>query len=103
MYVLSGNGDVIQPDDEIIGIGSGGSYALAAARALKEHTDLPRPRSSGAASRSPATSASTRTGTSPFSNWTERAIGDRCDEHRGADDARAGGTAPRKEGPGWTS
>lgn len=41
MYVLSGNGDVIQPDDEIIGIGSGGSFALAAARALKEHTDLP--------------------------------------------------------------
>src|SRR5690606_1951194 len=41
MYVLSGNGDVIQPDDEIIGIGSGGSYALAAARALKAHTDLP--------------------------------------------------------------
>jgi ATP-dependent HslUV protease, peptidase subunit HslV len=40
MYVLSGNGDVIQPDDEIVGIGSGGSYALAAARALKEHTDL---------------------------------------------------------------
>jgi ATP-dependent HslUV protease subunit HslV len=40
MYVLSGNGDVIQPDDEIIGIGSGGSYALAAARALKLHTSL---------------------------------------------------------------
>jgi ATP-dependent HslUV protease, peptidase subunit HslV len=40
MYVLSGNGDVIQPDDEIIGIGSGGSYALAAARALKHHTEL---------------------------------------------------------------
>jgi ATP-dependent HslUV protease, peptidase subunit HslV len=40
MYVLSGNGDVIQPDDEIIGIGSGGAYALAAARALKEHTTL---------------------------------------------------------------
>ena len=40
MYVLSGNGDVIQPDDEIIGIGSGGSYALAAARGLKEHSDL---------------------------------------------------------------
>src|SRR3990170_1699446 len=29
MYVLSGNGDVIQPDDEIIGIGSGGTYAIA--------------------------------------------------------------------------
>jgi ATP-dependent HslUV protease, peptidase subunit HslV len=41
MYVLSGNGDVIQPDDEIIGIGSGGAYALAAARALKSYTDMP--------------------------------------------------------------
>jgi len=40
MYVLSGNGDVIQPDDEIVGIGSGGAYALAAGRALKDHTDL---------------------------------------------------------------
>lgn len=40
MYMLSGNGDVIEPDDEIIAIGSGGAYALAAARALKEHTDL---------------------------------------------------------------
>jgi ATP-dependent HslUV protease, peptidase subunit HslV len=39
LYLLSGNGDVIQPDDEIVAIGSGGSYALAAARALKEHTD----------------------------------------------------------------
>lgn len=40
MYMLSGNGDVIEPDDEIIAIGSGGAYALAAARALKEHTEL---------------------------------------------------------------
>lgn len=40
MYVLSGNGDVIEPDDEIIAIGSGGSFALAAARALKQHTEL---------------------------------------------------------------
>ncbi|MDX1671360.1 MAG: ATP-dependent protease subunit HslV [Balneolaceae bacterium] len=35
--LISGNGDVIEPDDEIIGIGSGGSFALAAARALKEN------------------------------------------------------------------
>lgn len=34
LYVLSGNGDVIQPDDGIVAIGSGGSFALAAARAL---------------------------------------------------------------------
>jgi len=40
MYLLSGTGDVIQPDDEIIAIGSGGSYALAAARALKEYSEL---------------------------------------------------------------
>ncbi len=40
LYLLSGNGDVIQPDDDIVAIGSGGSYALAAARALKSHTDL---------------------------------------------------------------
>jgi ATP-dependent HslUV protease, peptidase subunit HslV len=40
MYLLSGNGDVIEPDDEILAIGSGGSYALAAARALKEHSPL---------------------------------------------------------------
>jgi ATP-dependent HslUV protease, peptidase subunit HslV len=43
LYLLSGNGDVIQPDDEIVAIGSGGAYALAAARALKEHSELPRP------------------------------------------------------------
>lgn len=39
-FILSGNGDVIEPEDGIIGIGSGGSYALAAARALIAHTDL---------------------------------------------------------------
>lgn len=43
MYLLSGNGDVIEPDDEIVAIGSGGSYALAAARALKAHSDLSAP------------------------------------------------------------
>lgn len=35
--LISGNGDVIEPDDHILAIGSGGSYALAAARALKEN------------------------------------------------------------------
>jgi ATP-dependent HslUV protease subunit HslV len=39
-FLLSGNGDVITPDDGIIAIGSGGSYALAAARALMKHTQL---------------------------------------------------------------
>jgi ATP-dependent HslUV protease subunit HslV len=38
--MLSGQGDVIEPSDGIIGIGSGGAYALAAARALAQHTDL---------------------------------------------------------------
>ena len=39
--VISGNGDVIEPDDGIVAVGSGGPYALAAARALAKHTDLP--------------------------------------------------------------
>jgi ATP-dependent HslUV protease, peptidase subunit HslV len=38
--VISGNGDVIEPDDGIVAIGSGGPYALAAARALSAHTQL---------------------------------------------------------------
>ncbi len=41
VLVVSGNGDVIEPDDGIAAIGSGGSYALAAARALARHTELP--------------------------------------------------------------
>jgi ATP-dependent HslUV protease subunit HslV len=40
-FLLSGNGDVIEPDDGVIAIGSGGPYALAAARALIAHTALP--------------------------------------------------------------
>jgi ATP-dependent HslUV protease subunit HslV len=39
-YVLSGNGDVIEPDEGIVAIGSGGSFALASARALMENTEL---------------------------------------------------------------
>jgi ATP-dependent HslUV protease subunit HslV len=38
--LISGNGDVIEPDDAIIAIGSGGSYALSAARALKKYSNL---------------------------------------------------------------
>ena len=38
--VLSGEGDVVKPDHDVVGIGSGGSHAQAAARALLEHTDL---------------------------------------------------------------
>ena len=39
-YLLSGNGDLIEPDDGIIAIGSGGAVASAAAKALARHTDL---------------------------------------------------------------
>jgi ATP-dependent HslUV protease, peptidase subunit HslV len=38
--IISGTGDVIEPDDSIIAIGSGGSFALAAARMLTKHTNL---------------------------------------------------------------
>ena len=40
MFLLSGNGDLIEPDDGIVGIGSGGPFALAAAQALAHNTDL---------------------------------------------------------------
>lgn len=40
MYLLSGTGDLIEPDDGVIGIGSGGPYAMAAARALVQHSSL---------------------------------------------------------------
>ena len=40
LLIVSGTGEVIIPDDDIAAIGSGGMYALAAARALKENTDL---------------------------------------------------------------
>jgi ATP-dependent HslUV protease subunit HslV len=39
-FLISGTGDVVEPDDGIIAIGSGGSYALAAARSLIRHTEL---------------------------------------------------------------
>lgn len=39
-FILSGTGDIIEPDDGILAIGSGGSYALAAARALASNTDM---------------------------------------------------------------
>ena len=40
ILLLSGTGDVIEPDDNVAAIGSGGPYALAAARALLRHSDL---------------------------------------------------------------
>ena len=39
-FILSGNGDVIEPDDGVAAIGSGGAYALASARSLLRHTKL---------------------------------------------------------------
>jgi ATP-dependent HslUV protease subunit HslV len=39
-FLLSGTGDLIEPDDGIIAIGSGGAYAMAAAKALARHTSL---------------------------------------------------------------
>ncbi len=40
LLIISGNGEIIEPDDGIAAIGSGGPFALAAARALTAHTDL---------------------------------------------------------------
>jgi ATP-dependent HslUV protease, peptidase subunit HslV len=40
-FVLSGNGDLIEPDDGVIAIGSGAPYAMAAAKALAQHTRMP--------------------------------------------------------------
>jgi ATP-dependent HslUV protease subunit HslV len=39
-FIVSGSGEIIEPDDGIVAIGSGGGFALAAARALMEHSDL---------------------------------------------------------------
>jgi ATP-dependent HslUV protease subunit HslV len=40
LFLLSGNGDLIEPDDGIVGIGSGGAFAVAAAKALARHSGL---------------------------------------------------------------
>ncbi len=40
MFLLSGTGDLIEPDEGIVGIGSGGAYAQSAAKALVRHTTL---------------------------------------------------------------
>jgi len=61
LLLLSGTGDVIAPTDNVLAIGSGGPYALAAARALMPTRRCPRATWSGTAWRSPATSASTPT------------------------------------------
>jgi ATP-dependent HslUV protease subunit HslV len=43
LFLVSGTGDVIEPDDDVLAIGSGGSFALSAARALKDHSTLDAP------------------------------------------------------------
>jgi len=43
LFLISGDGNVISPDDEVVAIGSGGSFALAAGRALKAHSTLDAP------------------------------------------------------------
>jgi ATP-dependent HslUV protease subunit HslV len=43
LFVISGDGNVIEPDDDIVAIGSGGAYALAAARALRAQSALDAP------------------------------------------------------------
>lgn len=43
LLLVSGNGEVIEPDDGVIAIGSGGTYALSAGRALVRHSNLPAP------------------------------------------------------------
>jgi ATP-dependent HslUV protease subunit HslV len=59
--ILTGTGDVLEPEKGIIAIGSGGPYAQAAALALLDHSDLPAPTSSSVPSTSRDSSASTRT------------------------------------------
>lgn len=51
LLIISGTGEVIDPDDGIAAIGSGGMYALAAAKALKGNTDLSAPEIAGRALR----------------------------------------------------
>ncbi|PZN10881.1 MAG: HslU--HslV peptidase proteolytic subunit, partial [Bacillota bacterium] len=40
LLLVSGSGEVLEPDDGIVAVGSGGGFALAAARALARHTDM---------------------------------------------------------------
>lgn len=40
MLLISGGGEIIEPDDDVLAIGSGGNFALSAARALKRHTQM---------------------------------------------------------------
>ena len=70
LLLVSGTGEVIEPDDGVLAIGSGGNYALAAARALYQNTELSaaRNRRKGAAHRR-AKSAYTPTTTSSWKRF----------------------------------
>jgi len=57
MFVLSGTGDLIEPDDGIVAVGSGGPFAMAAARALAKHSALTARQIAEESMPSPATSA----------------------------------------------
>ena len=70
--LVTGNGDVIQPTDGVLGIGSGGNYAVAAARALLAHSSLARPRSCARRWKLPPTSTYTRTRISWWRNFRAR-------------------------------
>src|SRR5215475_860481 len=65
-FLVSGTGELIEPDDGVLAIGSGGSYALAAARALIDNTQLEATRSSSERCTSPARSAFIPTRTFQF-------------------------------------
>src|SRR3954462_8743900 len=67
-FLLSGTGDLIEPDDGIVAIGSGGPYALAAAKALASTTISTPGRSPNRRWRLPARSVFTRMATSPWRN-----------------------------------
>ena len=71
-FLIAGNGDLIEPDDGLIAIGSGGPYALAAARALLKYTNSRRTRNRrGSHADCRQRSASTRTTASRLKNCSE--------------------------------
>ena len=83
LLVLTGDGDVIEPDEGVAAIGSGGVYAQAAARALVAHTEMTRGGDrAGGDGRSPPPCASTPTTISCSSRSTRRKqrARERCEE-----------------------
>ena len=68
-FIITGNGDVVQPEHDLIAIGSGGNFAQSAAIALLENTELDAKALSRSPSRLRATSASSPTATTPSKCW----------------------------------